>query len=292
MIVRKRVALSAWLFVLPALLLYLVFVVVPLLQTLQFSTTSFRGLSSVFRPVGVTNYQNLFKDPIFHQVLGNMLKFTLLGGTAVYIGGLLLAAALQSHTKWAKALRSIYLLPHILPVVAIAVLWRFVYMPKSGLLAGLGIPGPSDGFLGSADTALPALTMAWIWYALGFYAMLFSAGMQTIPDDVNQAADLDGASPWQTYTKITLPLMFSVRKMAMIYVVVHAANLFALVQVMTDGRPARSTDSLLTYLYDLAFENSRMGYASALAVVNLVLVVLAALFVNFLFRKNPVEGTR
>lgn len=289
MISRKgRDQVTAWLFVGPALVVYAIFVLIPLVQTVQFSFTSFRGVNSHQRWVGTYNYTTLFHDPTFYQVLKNMAMFAFIGGTLVFLGGLGLATAMQSPAKWAKWLRGIYLVPHLLPVVAIAVLWRFLYLPSGGLLPGLGLHGPADGWLGSTSTALPAVSVAWVWYALGFYAMMFSAGMQAIPEDVNQAAELDGATPWVAFRKITYPLLFPVRRMATIYVIVHIANLFALIQVMTNGSPARATDSLLTLLYDFAFVRTKMGYAAALGTVNLILVLLAAGVVRFLYRKDPV----
>lgn len=279
-------------FLLPALVLYLIFVCIPLGQTLYYSLHSFRGVSSNLRPVGIQNYQNLLTDPDFLQTLGNVAKFLLFGGSLVFVLGMILAHALQSRTPWARALRSIYMLPHVLSIVAVAVLFRFIYLPNGGLLGGLGFKGPSEGWLGSTQTALYAVALAWVWFAVGFYAMLFAAGLQSIPEEVIEAAELDGASGWSRFKAVTYPLLFGVRKMATIYVVVHVANTFALVNVMTDGGPARQTESLLTLLYEFAFKNSKFGYASSLAMVNLALIIIATLVISFIFRRDPTEGRR
>ncbi|MBC8063916.1 MAG: sugar ABC transporter permease, partial [Chlorobia bacterium] len=136
---------------------------------------------------------------------------------------------------------------------------------------------------------LAAVGVAFVWYALGFYIMLFGAGLKQIPDEVNEAAHLDGSGGLHKFRTITWPLLWSVKRIATIYIVINVLNIFALVWVMTGGGPNRATETLLTLLYKSAFGESQFGYGTSVAVMNFVLAMVLAAILMFVFRKNPEE---
>lgn len=274
------------LYLLPAALFYGLFVMVPFAQTAYLSTFNFSGLSSNRRSVGGRYYSALMRDEVFLQAIKNIGFILVIGGLAVIIIGLLMGHAVQIKGRLGGFLRAIYLFPQVISVVAVAVIWQFMYARQGGLILG----GGENGWLGDTKTALPAVTIAWIWFAVGFYIMLFSAGIKNIPQEVHEASELEGCHGWTKFTKVTWPLLFQIRKIAIMYVVINVMNIFALVNVMTDGGPDRHTESLLTYLYETAFRSTKMGYASALAVVNFFIIIVIAMIINWLYRRDPQEG--
>jgi N-acetylglucosamine transport system permease protein len=209
--------------------------------------------------------------------------------------GLLLAHAAQGGGKTAKALRAIYLFPQAISLVVVAIIWQFLYNPSFGLVDSAAkqahLPIPSSGWLGDPHTALPAVTVAFIWYVLGFYIMLFAAGIKNIPEDVLEAAHLDGADGFRRFRMVTWPLLWSVKRVAVTYIAINVLNVFALVQVMTAGGPDRRTDTILTYLYEAGFQHTQLGYASTVAASNFVVAMVISLFILWLFRRNP-EASR
>ncbi|MBX3120484.1 MAG: sugar ABC transporter permease [Fimbriimonadaceae bacterium] len=276
----------------PAVLLYAVFVVWPLIQSVVISFTNWRGLSDQKDYVGLENYERLIKDEAYITAVKNNLWILVFGGLAILVVGLLMAHAVQGDGKLAKVLRATYLIPHVISLVVVAILWAFLYHPSFGLVTQggemVGIRQPEAGYLGDLDAALPAVTLAFVWYAVGFYIMLFAAGLKNIPSDISEAASLDGAAGLTRFWRVTWPLMWSVRKVAVTYIVITVINIFALVQVMTrGGNPDRRTEVMLSYFFEKGQEQGRYGQGAAIAVTNLALALGVALILMFVFRKNP-----
>jgi len=281
-------------FLAPAVVLYGMFVVWPVAEAFAFSLYRWRGVSEHRTFVGLDNFVRLGSDPVFRQALGHNLVFLLVGGTAIMALGLAIAHAVHGSGRGPRALRGVYLFPQIISGVVVAILWMFIYNPSFGILNGslkaLGLDALALDWLGTPRTALPALVVTFVWHGVGFYIMLFSAGLRTIPVEVHEAALLDGVSGLRRFVSITLPMLWAVMRVAMVYVVIGALNVFALVFLMTVGGPDRRTETMLTYLYEQAFKNSEFGYATALAVANFVIVMLLAGLVMALFRRNPQDA--
>lgn len=277
-------------FLSPAVLLYAFFVIIPFLQTFQLSFTRFSGASSKRKFVGWENYQYLMKDEVLWASFKNVAILLGVAGPIIFILSLLLAHAVSGDSRGAKVIRAIYLFPQIISIVAVAVLWRFIYHPTGGILKGIGIDGPQDGWLGTTSTAFWCVCVAFIWVSLGFYTMLFSAGIRSMPKEVLEACELEGARGWKKFAKVTWPMLFSLRRVAAVYVAIHVMATFALVNVMTDGNPADSTQVPLNYMVFLMHRESDFGGASALAAMNFFVVLAVSLVVMFLFRRNPEES--
>ncbi len=281
-------------FLTPAVALYGLFVCLPILRAFEYSTFRWRGVSQNREYVGADNFRQLFKDDVFWSALGHNIWILIFGGFALLVLSLILSHAVQGQSRGAKMLRGIYLFPHIVSLVVVAILWQFIYNPTLGLLNnGLKAIGREDWavtWLANPHTALPAVTVAFIWYGLGFYVMLFAAGLRGIPDEINEAARLDGTSGLKHFWSITWPMLWPIKRISVIHIAISTLNIFALVFLMTVGGPDRKTEVMLTYLYEQGFANSEYGYATALAVANLVVVMGLALIILAFFRKDPTEA--
>jgi len=271
------------------------FVVWPLIQALIFSLYSWRGVSARRVYVGLGNFRKLADDTAFWQAVRNNLWLLVVAGAVTIALAVTVAHAMRAKGRLSGALRSIYLFPQVVSMVVVAVLWQFIFNPKGLLNAGLegvGLQRFTHTWLGESAWALPAVGVAFVWYALGFYIMLFATGLQGIPEEVGEAAELDGSRGWHRFRTVTWPLLWSVKRVAVVYLVINVMNLFALVFLMTRGGPDRKSEVMLTYLYEQAFVNSQFGYATALAVGNFVVVMALSLLILFAFRRNPAEARR
>lgn len=269
----------------PAVLLYFGFVGWPLVQAVGLSLYKWSGLSANKTFLGAGNYQRMAGDEVFRQSVAHNLWILTVGGIIIFALALALAHALQGPGRLARVMRGLFLFPHVMSLVAVAIMWRFVFDSTSGGLLN-GILGAPTDWLGQKGTALPAVTAAFVWYSVGFYIMLFMAGLRQMDGETLEAAELDGASGWKKLRFVTWPLLLSVRRVASIYLTVNVLNIFALVWVMTSGGPDRATETMLTYLYQVGVLQSKFGYGSAIAVANFALVMTLAAVIGLLHRRR------
>lgn len=278
-------------FLSPAVLLYALFVIFPLVQSFQLSFYRWRGVSQQRKYMALENYRKLFGDDVFWKALENNLTLLVGVGLAAIILGVVVAHGMQGGGRLSRFLRGVYLFPQAISLVVVSILWMFLYNPSFGLLTSglkaIGLGSWEHAWLGDPKTALPAVGVSFLWYIAGFYIMLFAAGLRAIPDEVNEAASLEGALGFRKFWKITWPLLWSIKRIAVVYVVINVMNAFALIYLMTQGGPDRHTEVMLTYLYEQAFQDSQFGYATALAVANFVVAMVLSASVMFVFRKNP-----
>ncbi|MGC8862979.1 MAG: carbohydrate ABC transporter permease [Armatimonadota bacterium] len=293
MVKREKYAAIA-VFLGPAVVLYAGFLLLPMAQAFYVALFRWRGVSMSKQFVGVDNFRRLLTgDPIFWQCLWHNLAFLLVSLVVIVPLALFFAAALAGRVRGAHTYRAIYLFPNVISIVAVAALWSFVYHPTFGilnaLLKSLGLERFVTGWLGEPKTALPCIIVTSIWYSLGFYIVLLLAGIQSIPRSFFEAAWIDGAGTWQSFRHVTIPLVWEILKLAVIYLIIHTINIFGLVWVMTEGGPNFHTETLLTYLYRLAFIESNFGYATALGVVVFVIIFGVSLTASRLMRRETVE---
>jgi N-acetylglucosamine transport system permease protein len=285
----------------PALLLYGGFVLLPLAQSFRLSTYRFTGLSDKEEFVGLANFKKLFSDKVFYESLANNVWLLIFSFAVILFFAMLIAHASQDETRFGKFLRAVYLFPHVVSLVVVAMLWKAIYHPKQGMIQpafenqGWTIPGVDFklGILGSPDSALMWVGFSFVWYALGFYIMVLAAGIRSIPEEVKEAAALDGASGLFRFGKITWPLLWSVRRIVVIHISIAVMNTFALVRLMTDGGPNRATEVTLSYLYKRGFSpDSFYGEATAIGVVNFLVALAVTGIVILVFRRDPTEARR
>lgn len=292
---KKRHKLKAAIvFLAPALVLYGVFFVVPMVQAFYVALFRWRGVSVAKQFVGIENFRKLFTgDPVFWQCLSHNLMFLIVSLLIVIPLSLFFASVLAGRIRGAEVYRSVFLFPNVISVVAVAALWSFVYHPTFGilnsLLKSIGLGRLATGWLGEPRYALLCVILTSIWYSLGFYIVLLLAGIKSIPTYFYEASALDGASWWQSFCHVTIPLVWEILKLAVIYLIIHTLNIFGLVWVMTEGGPNYHTETLLTYLYRQAFVQSNFGYATALGVVVFVLILGVSLVAGRLMRRETVE---
>nr|WP_240627611.1 sugar ABC transporter permease [Streptomyces scopuliridis] len=272
--------LAGWLFSTPFLVLFTVFMAFPIVATLAMSFTDF-GLRNVTDPlsaefIGFENYTKLFGDEKFLKALFNTAYFVVIGVPLTIGAGLAAAVLLNSGIDRARTFFRVgFYAPVVTSIVAVAVVWTFVLDPSEGLIAGLasevGLTTPD--FLGSEALAMPSLILMAVWRNLGTVMVLFIAGLQAIPTDVREAARLDGASAWQEFRRITVPLVRPTMLYATVITTIGYLNVFEEPFVMTEGGPSNSTLTVSLNMYREGFNFFHMGYASAMAYV-LFLVIM------------------
>ena len=290
---RKPRNLIFW-FLLPAVSLFLVFFVIPVINVILMSFHEANVTSAKGRWVGLANYSRLFQDEVFWLMLRNNLKIVIIGGGGTLVLALAMALGLTKINRGRSFFRTVFLFPNIISAVATAILWSFIFNPSFGIMNGLlravGLEEYTRAWLGEPGTALPVVIFIHVWTIVGFYIVLFYAGLLRIPADYSEAARIDGASGWQEFRHVTLPLMSEILQVAIIYVIINSVNIFALVYMLNEGRAARYNGVLLTYMYEKAFgTDGDYGYACAIGVVTLVSVLACAGLVSLLFKKETVE---
>jgi raffinose/stachyose/melibiose transport system permease protein len=276
-----------WLYLAPALVFYLAFVIGPIGQSFAVSFFDWDGIGPM-RYVGLDHYARLATDGIFWKSLGR--NFVLLALSLVIQLPLacLLAVLLSGRVLFRGLFRTFYFAPMILSTVVIGVVWAQIFLPaESGglltrLLGFVGLPVPAGGFLGTSGwLALLSLIIAISWRYIGFYMVLFMAGIEGIPEDLYEAARIDGAGPWSLFRHVTLPSLGRVIRISAVLSIVGSLKYFDLVWVMTrgDGPWPHATDLNTTYMYKTAFMAHEYGYGSAIAVAGFVVSMLVVLAV-------------
>ncbi len=294
---ERHAALSAWAFLAPALLLIAVFFFLPVLAALLLSFTDFDiyalGDLDRLRFVGFANYLQLLQSPLFWTALGNTLYFVVVGGplsVAVSLGAALLVSS--RLIRFPGFFRAAFFLPVVTTLVAVAVVWRYLYHPRYGLLNyGLSWFGiaPID-WLGDPAWAMPAIILMAVWKNFGFNMIIFIAGLQNIPAQLYEAARIDGASPWRQFRHITLPLLGPTFLFVALMTMIGYFQVFAEPYVMTQGGPANRTLSVVLLMYEEGFRWWNMGYASAAAFVLFALILAATVLQLKLRRGTASDG--
>lgn len=279
-------------FVAPALLVIFIFFFVPVAAAFLLSFTDFDiyalGNLEYLRFVGFGNYLRLIQDPLFWIALRNTLYFVLIGGPLSI--GVSLGAALLLNSKLVRfkgVFRSALFMPVVTTLVAVAVVWRYLYHPRYGLLNyGLGLigVGPID-WLGDPTWAMPAIIVMAVWKNFGFNMIIFIASLQSIPQHLYEAARIDGADAWRQFRHVTLPLLGPTFIFVTLITLIGYFQLFAEPYIMTQGGPAHSTLSIVLFMYEQGFRWWDLGYAAAVAFV-LFLIILAATFLQLKLQKG------
>lgn len=283
---RNRQTAWAYAFLAPAFLLFGVTVFYPMIRALQFSLYHWPLGSAPKTFVGLDNYQRLLDDALFLKSIANTVYFTIATVIPTLAIALGIALLLNRRDLRARGLfRTIYFVPVVTSLVAVAFVWRILLEPSFGLVNAVfrlvGLHGP--GWLADPDWALNGVVLMTVWRDVGYYMVIFLAGLQTIPRDIYDAAEVDGASRWQTFRRITLPLLNPSIVLAAVIGVIYGLQLFTQVYVMTGspqrlaGGPSDSTESIVLFIVQQAFRPLEMGYPSAAAIVLFVLIMAVTL---------------
>ena len=279
---RRRRALYGYLFILPTVLFFLAFVAYPFFQAIGISLTTWHGFDKqIF--VGLKNFKSLFSDPLFWLSLKNTLIFTLITTGLQTILPLLIAVLLIARWRGEVVVRTIMFLPVIISMVVVGLLWHMIYDGNFGVLNNaltfLGLGSLTHAWLADPHTVMGSIIIVSLWASLGFYVVIFFAGLQGIPVELYEVASIDGANTWQKLTHITVPLLWPVTTVVMILNIIGGIKVFDVIYVMSSGGPDHASEVLGTYLYATAFSNqagdiASLGYAAAIGFVILILCVI------------------
>jgi multiple sugar transport system permease protein len=265
-------------FLAPSLVVLLGFWIVPMAGTVWISLQNW-NLIGVARYAGADNYVELVKDQDFHAALGHTLLFIGTYVPLVIAAGLGVALLLNAALPAMRLFRAIFFLPVITSWVAVSLLWKWILNPADGLLdrilAAVGIEGP--GWWTSPDWAMPAVVLASVWKDLGYVAVILLAGLQAIPVELQEAAQLDGAGAWRRLRSVTLPLLTPSLFFVLVISVINSFHVFDQVWVMTEGGPGGATSVVVQQIVKYAFEYGRVGYASAMSIVLFAIIMLVTI---------------
>lgn len=277
---RSSFSLTPYGLVAPALTLMLLMLFGPLAGVIALSFTDYQLGAPTLSWIGLTNYQEMFADKVFWTSLRNTLVYVGIVVPGAVMSGLAVALLIQSGTSLRSLYRTIYFLPVMATLIAMAVVWEFMLHPQFGLVNGLlreiGIAGPS--WLQDRATALYALCAIGIWQAAGFNMVLFLAGLVSIPKQLYEAAEVDGASSaWARFRLVTWPLLRPVTTFVVVISGIRSFQVFDTVHVLTKGGPSKSSEVLIHTMYTEGFDFFRSGYAAALTVVFLGFILILTL---------------
>ena len=287
--VRDEQLRSGYLFLLPALLHFAIFVAFPFGYAFYLSFHEWNMIGSMTF-IGFRNYQELLADAKFHETIFNTAYFTVGVMAGILVLSLGLALALDHQMKGMSLFRGIYFSPAVTSVIVIGVVWLWMFQPEFGLinqlLALIGIDGPR--WVSDPSWAMPSLILTALWKNVGYFSVIFLAGLQGIDVSFYEAARVDGANRLGTFRHITLPLLMPTTFFVLVMGVILSFQVFGLVYVMTGGGPVGATKVIVFYLYEQAFVFFRMGYASAVAYV-LFAIIFALTLVQFRLMGRHVE---
>ena len=274
-------ARSAWLFLAPALTLIGLFFFLPVAASLLLSVTDFDiyalGDSALTRFVGLRNYSELVRNPTFWKAVRNTFYFALVGGPLTVAASLAAALLVNARAVRLRGLfRTVYFTPFVTTLVAIAIVWRYLYHPRYGLLnyvlGTVGV-GPVD-WLGDPRWAMPSIILMAVWKNFGYNMLIFIAGLQSIPEELYEAARIDGAGTWRRFWHVTIPQLAPTFLFVGVVTMIGYFQLFAEPYVMTAGGPLRATTSLVLFMYEEGFRWWRMGVAAAIAFILFGIILL------------------
>ena len=264
--IATREALAAYLFILPSFLGFAIFLLVPMVMSAGLSLYDWELLRPPFF-IGLDNYRDLFRDPLFKTVLFNSAYYAFGLVPLNIVISLSLALWLNTKLRGLTFFRLAFFLPVVTVTVAVSLIWKWMYEPRVGIvnaaLGAFGIAGPN--WLADPFWAMPALIILGLWKGFGYNMVLFLAGLQGIPSTLYEAAMIDGANAWQRFWKITLPLLSPAMFLAVILTVISSFQVFDQAFVMTAGGPSNATNTIVLYIFQNGFLFFKMGYASAIA---------------------------
>lgn len=263
----------------PALFFMMVFTVYPIFRNIYLSLTKFKMGMKTSEFIGFQNYIALCKSDLFWKVLGNTIFFALITVVPSMVIGLLLASLVNRKSRGIGVVRTAFFYPAVMPMIAIASIWMFIYMGNNGLFDQLLVRIGMEpmNVLSNKKTVLPAMAIMYIWKEAGYLMVFFLSGIQNISGDVKEAARIDGANAWVVFRKITLPLLGPTILFVTTIALTNSFKLVDHVIIMTEGAPNNASTLLLYYIYQQGFTNFNYGLSSALTTIMLGLLMIVAL---------------
>lgn len=279
--IQARTDLTGYLFITPNVVIFMLFMILPVLFSFFISFTDWdyaQGFDAI-QFIGTENYEELIHDEWFIAAFWNTIKFVVGTVPLSIILGLIIAVIIERQVKGKPLARLLLFLPYLSNIVAVSTVWIMMYSPFGPItefLKAIGINEPPN-WLGSYDWALPGIIIMSIWLVLGYCVMIYSAAIQALPDDVYEAAMVDGATGIQSFLKITIPMLRPTTFFLVVTSIIGSFKVFGQINIMTNGGPGTSTNVLVYYIYKSAFSFFKMGYASAVSWVLFALIFIVTL---------------
>ncbi|NOU77477.1 ABC transporter permease subunit [Paenibacillus sp. LMG 31459] len=281
-------------FMMPAFIIFSMFIVIPMISSFYFSLTDWNGLNPHFNFIGLKNYRNLIRDTEVWIALKNTVIFALLVTILQNVLSLGLAM-LVDGTGWiTRFLRVFYLIPALLSALAIGFIWSYMYNPVFGVinlaLENIGLSSWTQDWLGDPKWSMLSVVFTNIWQWAGLSLVIYLAGLQAIPSDLYEAADIDGANRWHQFKHITFPLIAPAFTVNILISIIGSFKVFDIIFVMTKGGPGTATESLAILLYKKAFNYNEMGYGTAIAIVMFFIILLISVIQLRFLRRREIEA--
>lgn len=292
---RNRFDWHTLLFILPAFLLYSGFVLFPAISSIYYSFTSWNGVEATMNFIGLSNYKELL-DPENIRFWGAILR-TFIVAVVVAIGNNVIAlilAMLVDKVRILKGLfRSSFYIPVLISGIVAGFIWKIMYNNNFGafnhILSALGMENLTNDWLGNPKTALISLIVTILWQGAGYYMIIYLAGLQSIPEELAEAAKIDGANGWQQFWKVTFPLLAGSITINMTLALINGMKVFDQINVMTSGGPGFSTETMTYYIYKVAFGEMRQGLGTAASIILFILILVFNQVQSRLLRSREVE---
>ncbi|WP_172255686.1 carbohydrate ABC transporter permease [Saccharibacillus deserti] len=272
----KRQSLLGYAFIGPNMLGVLLFFVLPAVYSFYLMFTDYTFMNPEIHFVGLDNIRRMLGDDLFYTALRNTVVFLLSVPVSIMLA-FLVAAALNKSVYWKKTLRALYFMPYITSGVAVAFVWMLLFQPAdgpiNGFLRAIGISHP-PGWLSTTESSMFAIDIIWIWFMLGYNMIIYLAALQEIPEELVEAARIDGAKPWQIIRSVVWPLVSPTTFLLLITGLIMSIKTFGIIQAITQGGPGSSTTVLSLFIYQNAFRYYEMGYASAISWAMFAIILL------------------
>lgn len=282
-----------YVFLIPALTLFLVFWIYPVLQLFYYSITNFNGINYDFDFVGLANYTKVLSNGTLSNSLKNTMIYAVFTVVLSNVIGMAIAMILNTRIRFKGFFRTCSYFPALFSAIVVGFIWSYVYMPGSGmignLLTNIGLDGGAFNPLGNFRTALYAIAIVEVWKGFGTTMIIYLAGLQTVDESILEAGRIDGCTEWQLIRKIKLPLISSTVTINVILSVIAGLKAFDYSFIMTNGGPGKSTKTLMFQVYETAFTDMKMGRASAFSVMAFAFIILITVIMLFYLNKREVE---
>lgn len=277
----------------PALAMFLVFWIYPVLQLFYYSVTNFNGISYDFDFVGLKNYAKIFKNGTLSNSIGITLGYAAITVILSNVIGLALAMALNTKIHFKGFFRTASYFPALFSAIVVGFIWSYVYMPTNGMIANLitlfGGNGSAFNPLGNFHWALFAIAIVEVWKGFGSTMIIYLAGLQTVDESVLEAGRIDGCNEWQLMRLVKLPMISSTITINVVLSVINGLKAFDYSFIMTNGGPGKSTKTLMFQIYEIAFTDQKMGRASAFSVVSFAVIIAITIVMLIFMNKREVE---
>jgi raffinose/stachyose/melibiose transport system permease protein len=287
--VTKRMGITIFVGMLPALIIYIGIALIPVAMSFYYSFFDWNGLSSMTF-IGLDNYVSVLKDGIFWKGFQNNIFMMVSGILGQLPLGLFFALLLNRSLKGLKIYRSVLFLPVIISAVIVSLVWSMVYGMESGLLNSIlslsGLDSWKQNWLGSPRWGMLSVSITYLWQNYGFYMVIFLAGLQNISEEVKEAAVMDGATGWKRFWFITLPMLKETIWVTLIFSISNSFRVFDLIYVMTAGGPAHNTEVMSIYMYTNAFSNMSFGLGSSVSILILIFSLMAIYAAKLITRRS------